>query len=411
MPKQSQVKRGRKKKVAKGKKRIPEERKLKSINEMKRCFEHGLKPDFNWLDGNVLHVDYRIMGTKAPAAGKIPVKSYYAILLGNGMVKCVGLVKDSRKSKTHTDHKLLDFFAQSNQQQTFGAVSGFTKFVAEYHFKKPRNQGGWDRVQYKDDKHTINHYREFANAKAKGKAKVPTKVVKNKTSKKVITKTSKKAKTKTAQKAKAKAGKKVETKTGKKGKGKTVKKEKVVAALPEKEVDEETDDETDDEKDVYFQTGDVKMREDDTDDVPAGTNLVAKTISSSAAEGHSECTPSKSVDKLNKGEVRRVTVKFEPVGDGVLGDEFNIGDKVQKDVFDSDSQSKEYWDLNKYFPPLVTGSLAPNIQDAPKEPDFVFSQESDILPVGGPLMPNFRDRLDPNMDMTDIMECYRQDID
>ena len=143
---------------------VPEERKFKQMKEMKSLIAYGLKPDFNWLNGNVLRVDYR-KGKKAVTGKKIPIKSYFAILLENGMIKCEGLAQDRSETNAepYTDHKLLQYFAKKEQQLTFGAVSGFTKFVAEYHFKKPRNQGAWNRVHYKNDKRAINHYRELKN--------------------------------------------------------------------------------------------------------------------------------------------------------------------------------------------------------------------------------------------------------
>ena len=163
-PKQPPYALGKKTCKPKTRKGVLEERKFRQIKEMKSLFAYGLKPDFNWLNGNVLRVDYR-KGKKAVTGKKIPIKSYFAILLENGMIKCEGLAQDRSETyaEPYTDHKLLQYFAKKEQQLTFGAVSGFTKFVAEYHFKKPRNQGAWHRVHYKNDKRAINHYRELKN--------------------------------------------------------------------------------------------------------------------------------------------------------------------------------------------------------------------------------------------------------
>jgi hypothetical protein len=129
---------------------------------MKSLFAFGLKPDFDWLGGNVLHVNYR-NDKKDKRLGN---KSYFAILLKSGMVKCACLVKDrsDEKYKPYVDRKLVDYFATKKQQQTFGSVSGFTKFIAEYHFERPRNQGGWHRVYYKNDMKAICHYRKLKKA-------------------------------------------------------------------------------------------------------------------------------------------------------------------------------------------------------------------------------------------------------
>ena len=134
----------------------------KYVNEMKSLFAFGLKPDFDWLGGNVLRVDYR-NDKNTNCRGK---KSYFAILLKSGMVKCVCLVKDrsDEKCKPYVDRKMVDYFATKNQQNIFGSVSGFTKFVAEYHFERPRNQGGWHRIYYKDDTEAICHYRKLRKA-------------------------------------------------------------------------------------------------------------------------------------------------------------------------------------------------------------------------------------------------------
>ena len=63
-PKQPPYALGKKTCKPKTRKGVLEERKFRQIKEMKSLFAYGLKPDFNWLNGNVLRVDYR-KGKKA----------------------------------------------------------------------------------------------------------------------------------------------------------------------------------------------------------------------------------------------------------------------------------------------------------------------------------------------------------
>lgn len=125
--------------------------------------KYGLKPGVD-----VLKINFRI-----PKKGneKFKKKGYVADLRKNGMVRCTGVVVVNGKKQV--DEKLKEFLIANKGHCpfSFGALSGWAKLMATYHFGKSRNEGGWKKVIYRDDKN-CQHYR---NLKEQAEEKRPEK--------------------------------------------------------------------------------------------------------------------------------------------------------------------------------------------------------------------------------------------